>query len=106
VAKHMLSRDVGRPRADAHIYHRLVAAGATLDSHESDLYVRCTPETDALTVAVRGRTVFRSAIDGAMWFDLPFCYLPWWENRAFAGNARGRRRRPDGQFTEREPQDV
>jgi hypothetical protein len=62
------------------IYHDLLAAGVPLDSHESDLYAKVTPASRAIvTRSGHSFTVFRSQIDGALWFDLPFAYLPFWE---------------------------
>lgn len=74
-----------------HIYNDLKAAGIPLDNHESDLYAKVTPESREIVNAYyhryyhRGdvRTVgtFKSEIDGDLWYELPFCYLPWWEAR-------------------------
>ena len=65
------------------LYSQLTILGADMDSHESDLYVRATPEALA-TVRASGRSysLFRSELDGRMWIDVPFAYLPWWERRA------------------------
>lgn len=68
------------------LYEDLQSTGAEMDNHESDLYVKATPET-RLLVEVSGLTFteFRSEADGAAWLDVPFAYLPWWEHRAGAG---------------------
>jgi hypothetical protein len=76
------------------LYERLKAAKVPLDSHESDLYVKVTPESTAIVAAYRrewadqyGRepvavTTFASQTDnGALWYDIPFAYTPWWEKR-------------------------
>lgn len=64
------------------LYDDLLAAGAEMDNHESDLYVLVTPETDEI-VRRHGRLheshTFIS--EGRIWRDLPFAYAPWWRKR-------------------------
>lgn len=69
------------------LYQQLKAAGVPLSNHESDLYVKDTPEAVVILVA-NGKTPgafgcerFRSRIDEAYWFDVPFMYDPYWEKR-------------------------
>lgn len=70
------------------IYEQLQAAGVPLDHHESDLYAKDTPETRRILDAARtlgkctSATRFRSQIDGAFWWDIPFHYDPFWPKRA------------------------
>lgn len=65
------------------LYDKLVAAGVPLDHHESDLYAKVTDASRALIAAhTKGPLVFRSAVDGELWFDIPFAYMPWWRARA------------------------
>ena len=67
------------------LYDELEAAGCKMDSHESDLYVEGTARAAAILQGskewptVRG---FVSAIDGHVWYDVPFAYAPWWRKRA------------------------
>jgi hypothetical protein len=73
------------------LYKDAKAAGLEIDSHESDLYLKDTPEARALlaehgkkgrrTYEVDGWNVstFTSQIDGARWLDIPFDYEPWYE---------------------------
>lgn len=66
------------------IYDDLKAAGVPLDHHESDLYAKVCPESRAIVARYEHRRIvrlFRSAIDGDLWYDIPFAYLPWWEAR-------------------------
>jgi hypothetical protein len=66
------------------LYTDLTAAGIPTDNHESDLYVLATPEAREL-VRKHGHgspASFVSAIDGKLWFDLPFQFDPFWERRA------------------------
>lgn len=71
------------------IYQRLLAAGCEMDNHESDLYVKVTKESSAVIQAwmkegsgtVASPTIFTSNIDGQAWYDIPFCYQPFWEAR-------------------------
>lgn len=77
------------------LYEQLLDAGFsevddTLHSHESDLYVKSTPESDAI---VRGwldendyseghsARKFRSEIDRTPWWDVAFAYDPYWRKR-------------------------
>lgn len=68
-----------------HIYDELKAAGVPLDNHESDLYVKVTPESrrivgEHLAAGKIGMApTFTSNIDGARWYDLAFQFLPFWE---------------------------
>lgn len=63
------------------------AAVATLpaediDHHNSDLYLRKTPEATALVNRLTTKvllSVFRDQ-DGATWYELPLCFSPYWEN--------------------------
>jgi hypothetical protein len=72
------------------IYERLRAASIPLDSHESDLYAKVTPESSAIVRAYEHRQnvrVFVSQIDGRPWFDIPFAYQPFWDARRRDGVA-------------------
>jgi hypothetical protein len=62
------------------IYEALQAAGATLDSHESDLYVFDTPAVRKLfqDFAVSA-TPFRHDVTNELWWDIAFAFDPWWE---------------------------
>ena len=55
-----------------------------IDHHNSDLYLRKTPEASALIARMENRallSVFRDQ-GGAVWYELPFCFSPYWENPA------------------------
>ena len=60
------------------IYTILKEKGIPTDHHESDLYVKATPEAIELTKDFESRTFFKSNIDGELWIDLPFRYDPFW----------------------------
>lgn len=60
-----------------------------IDHHESDLYLRKTPEAEALIKRLNNDAMvatFKSNIDGDTWYDLPFCYKPFWVNISKKGN--------------------
>lgn len=71
------------------LYARLLDAGIPkedFDHHESDLYVRATNQAKQviqeycteMNISVYG--TFKSNIEPRdLWFDCPFCYLPFWE---------------------------
>ena len=82
------------------LYDQLVAAGCTVDHHESDLYVLDTPEARRVLAAFHApmaaisksthETVsqvrtFKSEKDGRIWFDLPFMYSPFWQAKQRRG---------------------
>lgn len=67
------------------IYQELKAAGVPVDSHESDLYAKVTPESIKIIQEYRFKgnvTRFRSQIDGTSWYDIPFMYDPFWDKAA------------------------
>lgn len=62
------------------LYGECVKLGATLDHHESDLYIKATPEARELVKRSGwSHTYFTSQIDGQTWIDAPFAYRPFWE---------------------------
>ena len=67
------------------LYDVLKSIGAEMDNHESDLYVKRTEQTAEIVNAYYHRgdiatvSTFKSQIDGCMWMDVPFAYLPYWE---------------------------
>ena len=65
------------------LYSELLQAGVPLSNHESDLYAKATPAAREIIRRHRPSSVsvFTSQIDGALWYDVPFAYLPWWEKR-------------------------
>lgn len=75
------------------LYDELRAAGCEIASHESDLYVKATTlareiirrRVDGGCIASRNATLFRSdnpRDNGALFFDCPFAFDPYWEKRA------------------------
>lgn len=67
----------------APIYPALLKAGATMDNHESDLYVLIDDISRPILDqhSPMGATKFRSELDGKLWMDIPFAYLPYWERK-------------------------
>jgi len=65
-----------------HLYTAAKEAGVEMDHHESDLYLKHGDATTTL-LAVHDQSntakLFRSEIDGELWWDVPFMYLPFWE---------------------------
>ena len=54
------------------------------DRHNSDLYLPVTAEVMELLCKYEHRrqvTTFKSQYDGKMWYDIPFAYLPFFEER-------------------------
>lgn len=53
-----------------------------IDHHNSDLYLKKTPAAAAIVTRLENRSllsVFRDP-DGVAWYELPFCFTPFWEN--------------------------
>lgn len=66
------------------IYEQMVEAGVEIASHETDLYVPVNETTMRILRDYPFRssvTAFTSQIDNKRWFDIPFAYLPAWEQR-------------------------
>lgn len=57
-----------------------------IDHHESDLYLLVNSASSLIVGALDNRallSVFRSQIDGKLWYELPFCYTPFWAARLY-----------------------
>lgn len=69
--------------ANKNVYEALVEAGCEIANYESDLHVKYT-ELSSKILAQYGHThnMFKSAIDGSAWFDVPFQYAPYWEAKS------------------------
>jgi hypothetical protein len=66
------------------IYHALKNIGAEIDNHYSDLHVKADPKVVAVLSEykmAKKTKVFRSRIDGSLWYEIPFAFLPWWEKQ-------------------------
>jgi hypothetical protein len=95
-------RSEGNPGHVTDFYAEVVRRGIPHDSHESDLYIPVTPETEEMVRGYPSRsnvTRFRSNIDGKMWFDVPFAYTPWWERRQGKRTEENPRSPAEGQIT-------
>lgn len=53
-----------------------------IDHHYSDLYLRATPASDAILRRLENKSLLSRFCDpdGVVWYDLPFCFTPYWEN--------------------------
>ena len=69
------------------VYGALVEIGADISNHASDLYVRITPEVEAVMSRLEGCTVsrFNSNIDGSAHYEIAFAYTPFWEAKLNKG---------------------
>ncbi len=73
------------------LYDTLVARGIQTDYHESDLYFPVTEETTALVNDFEHKKIvktFTSQLDGKLWYDVPFGYIPFWEKKNDSNRAR------------------
>ena len=70
-----------------------------LDHHNSDLYVRKTPKSTEIINKLTNKSLlstFKDNIDGDIWYELPFCYTPYFgeskeltEKNGFLKNYKG-----------------
>ena len=77
-----MSKDQEPPEVS--LYDRMKAAGVEIDHHESDLYVPVNQTTEAIIAQYRFKsnvTRFISQIDRKPWFDIPFAYQPYWDEK-------------------------
>jgi len=52
-----------------------------IDHYCTDLYLKVNSASSIIVSALDNRALlntFRSNIDGALWYELPFCYIPGW----------------------------
>lgn len=65
-------------------YGKVVELGIKHDHHESDLYVPVNAQTKTMMndyEYARLVTTFKDQVTGNLWYDIPFAYTPWWEER-------------------------
>ena len=55
---------------------------ADIDHHGSDLYLRVSQETKAIISKLENKALLSTFRDcnGVTWYELPFCFTPYWEN--------------------------
>jgi len=82
--QHELEQQWGQPSVvpdNRSLHQQLLAAGVELDSHESDLYAKVTPESTAILERAGQRpSTFRNP-EGDLWYDIPFAYEPFWKRK-------------------------
>lgn len=64
------------------IYQAIEKLGLEYETHESDLYLKVTEESMIIMEAYAYKStvdLFKSEIDGTMWFDIPFAYTPYFK---------------------------
>jgi hypothetical protein len=64
------------------IYSKVVAKGIPHSNHESDLYIPVNDETRELIknyAFPTNVTTFVNRVEGGLWYDIPFAYIPFWE---------------------------
>ena len=66
------------------LFDKIKELNIQYDNHYSDLYIPVTEQTIDLINEfglMHSATKFRSNIDQKFWFDVPFMYEPYWENK-------------------------
>lgn len=65
------------------LFDEIKAAGIPFANHETDLYIPATEQTRAIlakyTLENGNKTTFTNQVEGGLWYDVPFAYLPAWE---------------------------
>lgn len=67
--------------AETYEYARAYMEPEHIGHHESDLYLKVDDVSRVIVGALDNDALlstFRSNIDGAIWYELPFCYIPGW----------------------------
>lgn len=67
---------------EAYEYARAYMDPEHIEHHESDLYLRVNDVSRVIVGALDNTALlstFRSWIDSSVWYELPFCYMPFWE---------------------------
>ena len=82
---HELQQQFDAPPAETptnrSLYQQMLVAEVPVDSHESDLYVKVTPESTRIIEEAdlqSAPTTFTSPMDGEPWYEIPFGYDPFW----------------------------
>ena len=69
----------------APLYGDLRAAVVPIANHESDLYFADSANEREILArfpySAKLATRFENQQNGETWWDVPFAFLPWWENR-------------------------
>jgi hypothetical protein len=70
------------------LYEQLKAAGVQIDNNSSDLYFEVTQESLSILAQHPDKKQLakhfvnqRPPNKGKDWIEVPFAYLPWWENK-------------------------
>jgi hypothetical protein len=65
------------------LWSEVVRLGIPHASHETDPYIPVTDQTRELLkkfpLSDGNKTTFTNQVEGGLWFDIPFAYLPAWE---------------------------
>ena len=78
------------PVTEDSLYAECVKRGIPAHNHESDLYIPITEETRALVKHFKkSAEVFKNQVEGGLWYDVPFAFVPWWEKRMLEKGVRG-----------------
>ena len=74
------------------LFNKLIKAEVPISNHYSDLYVKKTDESMDLLSEYEFRcnvTKFVNQIDKTVWYDVPFAYIPYWNDLpSFLGGAK------------------
>jgi len=67
------------------LYDELIAVNATMEHHESDLYVRATPEVFEIVKRhygeIGGKLYSPFWSEGQVWLEIPFGYSPFFSRK-------------------------
>ena len=67
------------------LYEAIKKSGIQIQNHYSDLYFPVTPESVAILAQYprnqRITRTFVNQVEGGLWYDVPFAYLPYWEEK-------------------------
>lgn len=74
------------------LYEEIVAAKIPIASHYSDLYFPVTEQSTAILAKYpdnkKNTKYFVNQVEGGTWYDVPFAFLPYWEEKLSEGARR------------------
>lgn len=73
------------PHTKVALFNQVKALGIPYANHETDLYIPVTDQTRKLIDAYEFKsnvTTFKNQVEGGIWYDIPFAYLPAWESKS------------------------
>lgn len=73
------------------LFDLVLSTHTPFHSHASDLYIPATNQTRAMLKEFpqcdANKITFTNQVEGGLWFDIPFAFVPWWDALLEKGKA-------------------